>query len=126
MTLGSQIGVVRHTFSNTNHAGDKVQLTVGIDFTSATDSEVKAWATASRTITFQKPLSKLDLAGMKALDGATFQASTIGLKIKTAEERMLEALYLRAKSKGPEAIARLNAMLDAEDAPEVEDEDDSE
>lgn len=86
MTLGQSIGKVRHTFSNTNDAKDKVQLTINIDYTGCTDNEIRNWLCSNRVIALARPLSKLSMEEMIEIDGTTMVASTIGQKVKSREE----------------------------------------
>ena len=113
MTLGQSIGKVRHTFSNTNDAKDKVQLTINIDFGGCTDNEIKSWLCSNRVIAFARPLSKLTIEEMQELDGQTLAASSIGQKVKSREESisvLMVAGLPRALAEmavdNPEALAK--------------------
>ena len=92
MTLGQQIGKVRHSFNITNDAKEKVQLTVTVDFSTASDVDVKSWLVSNRIIAGQRPWRALSRDEIKALDGTTILATEIGKKIKSREERI--ALYV--------------------------------
>lgn len=118
MTLGQSIGTVKHTFSNTNDAGDKCQLTINVNFASVSDNDVKAWLCSNRVIAFARPLSKLTLDEMEELDGTTLDANTIGQKVKSRADTV-EMIYNGFVSTGMnEAKAREYANL-AADKPEV-------
>ena len=88
MTLGQQIGKVRHSFNITNDAKEKVQLTVTVDFSTASDVDVKSWLVSNRIIAGQRPWRALSSDEIKALDGTTMLATEIGKKIKSREERI--------------------------------------
>jgi len=87
-TLGKAIGIVKHTFSVKNDAGDKVQLNIEVDFTTSTDSDVKAWLVSNRIIAGQRPLRTLSKEELKNLDYTTFIAQDIGRKVKSREEQI--------------------------------------
>ena len=89
-TLGQTIGVVSHTFSNKNDQEDKCKLTIKIDFSTASDTDIKAWLCSNRVIAFARPLSKLTLAEMEEQDGRTFVAQNIGRKIVSEAAQMAE------------------------------------
>ncbi len=112
MTLGETIGIVTHSFDNTNDAGEKVKaLRIKIDFTGASDIDIKSWLCSNRVIAFARPLSKLPLEEMEALEGETFQATSIGQKIMSKQERMLAQLFNKVKD-NPEKLAQLNELLE--------------
>jgi len=87
-TLGKLIGKVKHALSITNDNDEKVSLSVTIDFTTATDAEIKSWLCSNRGIAGQRPWRKLSLEEIEALDGKTFVAQTIGQQIKTRKEQI--------------------------------------
>ena len=87
--LGALIGKVKHTLSITNDAGDEVKaITIGIDFTNSTDTEITSWLCSNRAITGQRPWRKLSKDELSALNGKTFSASTIGTKVKSKDEQL--------------------------------------
>ena len=88
MSLGQQIGKVRHTFSITNDAKEKVQLAVTIDFSTASDTDIKSWLVSNRVIAGQRPWRALSADEIRALDGQTIMATEIGRKVKSREERI--------------------------------------
>ena len=119
MTLGQTIGTIKHTFSNTNDAGEKCQLTVGINFAGASDIDIKAWLCSNRVIAFARPLSKLTLDEMSEMDGKTLDANSIGQKVKSRSEQLqaLTAIGIPEKLAvvaldDPVKMAKLNEMLD--------------
>lgn len=114
MTLGQMIGVVRHAFSITNDAGDKVQLTIGVDFSLASDTNIKGWLVSNRTIAGQRPWRALSVSEIKELDGQTIPADDVGKKIKSLEERKAEARATLAalKAANPEEYQAIMDELD--------------
>jgi len=84
--LGKSIGVVGHSFSITNEAGDKVQLSVNIDFSTSSDSDIKTWLVSNRIIAGQRPWRSLSKDELVKLNGTTFIAETIGQKVKSTKE----------------------------------------
>ena len=118
--IGTLIGTVKHTFSNTNDQGDKCQLTINLDFSTTSDNDIRAWLCSNRVIAFARPLSKLTLDEMKAQDGLTFMASDIGKKVKSRAETV-EMIYNGFLSTGmDEKLAREYADL-AADSPQAMD-----
>ena len=87
-TLGQTIGIVKHSMSITNNAGDKVSLTIKIDFTTASDNDITNWLCSNRCIAGQRPWRGLSLSELKALDNRTFMASDIGKKVKSREDQI--------------------------------------
>lgn len=118
MTLGQTIGIVKHTFSNSNDNKEKCQLTVNINFASVSDNDIKGWLCSNRVIAFARPLSKLTLNEMKELDGTTLDANTIGQKVKSRSEQIAalvaigipETLAIVALD-DPAKMSKLEAML---------------
>ena len=90
-TIGKMIGAVKHTFSVTNDREEKAQLTISIDFKTASDEDIKGWLVSNRIIAGQRPWRKLSKAELTKLDGTTFIAQNIGQKVKSAEEVKQEA-----------------------------------
>ena len=84
--LGSQIGVVGHSFSITNDNGDKVQLSIKIDFSNSSDQDLKTWLVSNRIIAGQRPWRKLSKYELIKLNGTTFMAESIGQKVKSLKE----------------------------------------
>ena len=89
--LGEQLGVQKHSLSITNDAGDKTSITIGIDYTSASNNDLASWLNSNRVISGQRVWRKMSLDEIKELDGQTFIANNIGQKIKTMAERKREA-----------------------------------
>ena len=87
-TIGQAIGVVEHSFNITNDAKEKVQLRVKIDFTTASDNDIKGWLTSNRVIAGQRPWRSLSKEELQELDGQTFIAQSIGQKVKSREEKV--------------------------------------
>ena len=84
--LGRSIGVVGHSFSITNDNGDKVQLSIKIDFSTASDQDLKTWLVSNRIIAGQRPWRSLSKDELIKLNGMTFNADTIGQKVKSLRE----------------------------------------
>ena len=84
--LGSMIGVVRKTCKVTNTNGDAVTINVNIDFSNASDVDIKAWIASDRIIAGQRPWRLLSKDDIEKLDGMTFNATTIGAKVKSLKE----------------------------------------
>lgn len=84
--IGKIIGKVVHTLSITNDQEDKVQITVGIDFSNSSDTDIKSWLISNRVIAGQRPWRSLPKAELEKLNNKTFAASTIGQKVKSFEE----------------------------------------
>jgi hypothetical protein len=85
-TLGQQIGQVQHSFSVTNTNGDKVSLQIVIDFSSASDADVRGWLASDRTIAGQRPWRAMSKVELVEMNGRVFNAVTIGAKVKSAAE----------------------------------------
>ena len=86
--LGALIGIVRHSFNITNDGDEKTSLTINVDFTSASDIDIKNWLVSNRIIAGQRPWRKLSLAELVDLDGSTFIAQSIGQKVKSRSEQI--------------------------------------
>jgi len=86
-TLGQIIGKVEHAFSIKNDAKEQVQLKITLDFSTATDSQVKSWLSSNRTIAGQRVWRAMSATEIKKLDGTTFDAASIGRKVQSDEEK---------------------------------------
>jgi len=116
--IGRAIGIVKHTLSITNVHEDKVQITVNVDFRTASDVDIKTWLTSNRVIAGQRPWRSLSKDELEALNDQTFIAQNIGQKVKSREEQLvtLENGFISA---GVDAAkAKLLAMT-AMDNPEL-------
>jgi len=113
-TLGSMVGVVSHSFSVTNTNGDKVSVQIKIDFTNASDAEIRSWLASDRTIAGQRPWRSLSRGELEALNGTTFAASTIGQKVKSRSEQLasLVTTFVNAGLSVDKATELANAALD--------------
>jgi hypothetical protein len=87
-TLGQTIGKVKHTFSVKNDHDDKVQLTMKVDFTTASDNDIKGWLVGNRIIAYQRPIRSLSKAEIAELDNTTIVAQNAGVKVKSHEEQV--------------------------------------
>ena len=90
--IGKMIGSLTHRFSVKNDAKDEVEITVNIDFTSATDQDIRGWLVGNRTIAFQRPLRSLSAAEIKKLDGSTIAASDCGKKQTSKREKFVASI----------------------------------
>jgi len=86
--IGKAIGTIRHSLNITNDNGEKVQLTIGIDFSSASDNDIKSWLASNRIIAGQRPWRKLSVSELNELNGHTFVAQNIGQKVKSRNEQI--------------------------------------
>ena len=85
-TIGQLIGIVKHVHGITNDAGDKVQITESIDFSTASDIEVKCWLVADRIIARTRVERKLTKSEIMELDGSVVLAQCAGQKIQSPAE----------------------------------------
>ena len=89
VTLGQTIGVVKHNLDITLDNGTKANAQVHIDFTNVTDTDIKSWLSSNRVISGQRAWRKMSLDEFtNDVDGQTFQAGTIGQKVKTRAEKL--------------------------------------
>ena len=131
-TLGKEIGIVKHSMSITNNAGDKVSLTIKINFTASSDNDITNWLCSNRCIAGQRPWRGLSLDELKALDNKTFVASNIGQKVKSRADQITDlvnaglpmALATFAVD-NPEKFQDVVKDIDTTDKPVVEPIDDS-
>jgi hypothetical protein len=90
-TIGKAIGIVSKTLKISQYkGGPSAQVTVKIDFSTATDENVRQWLASDRVIAGQRAWRSLSIEEIKALDGQTFAAQNIGRKVKSREERIQE------------------------------------
>ena len=88
-TLGQMVGVLTHTFKVSQYkGGPSTQLTVHVDFSTASDQDIKNWLTSNRIIAGQRPWRDLGVEELKEMDGTTFVAQNIGQKVKSREEKV--------------------------------------
>jgi len=89
VTIGQAIGVVKHNLDITLDNGTKANAKVHIDFTSATDIDIKSWLCSNRVISGQRAWRKMSLHEFEHnVNDATFTASAIGQKVKTRAEKV--------------------------------------
>ena len=117
-TIGLSIGVVDHAFSITNDAGDKVTLSVKVDFRSASNQDIKGWLISNRIIAGQRPWRTLSKGELTELNNKTFVASSIGQKVRSREEqkRDLVTTFVNAGVKPDKAEELATAALDNPDS----------
>jgi len=118
-TLGQMIGTLNHALSITNDNKEKVSIMVKIDFTTASDIDIKSWLCGSRAIAFQRPTRMLSKTEIEALNNTTVIAQNAGQKVKSRKEQIasLTAIGLplnvaEAAIDNPAILA--NIKLDAE------------
>jgi len=79
----------KKTLEVKNHDGIKVQVTVTIDFSNASDDQMMDWAVSNRVIAGQRAWRDLTVDEIKSsVDGQTFDAVTIGHKIRSREDQI--------------------------------------
>jgi len=89
--IGALIGKVKHSFSITNHAKEKVVVSITLDFTTTSNADIKSWLASDRTIAMQRPMRSLSLDEITSnYNGQTILASDVGKKIKSRAERIAE------------------------------------
>ena len=89
VTIGQAIGVVKHNLDITLDNGTKANAKVHIDFTSATDIDIKSGLCSNRVISGQRAWRKMSLDEFEHnVNDATFMASAIGQKVKTHAEKV--------------------------------------
>ena len=88
-TLGQIIGVVKHHFDITLDSGAKTSASVDIDFTATSDNDIKSWLNSNRVISGQRAWRKMSLDEIASnVNNTTFQAGSIGQKVKTRAEKI--------------------------------------
>ena len=89
MTLGQTIGIIKQTLKvSQSKGGPSEQITINIDFSTATDEDIKAWLGSNRAIAGQRPWRRLSIEDIKGLNGNTFIAQSIGQKVESREDRI--------------------------------------
>jgi hypothetical protein len=90
-TIGKLVGKVKKTVKVSQYkGGPSTQITVWIDFSHSTDEEIRNWLASDRAIAGQRPWRTLTIEEIDALDGQTFHASTIGTKVKSREDKIMD------------------------------------
>jgi hypothetical protein len=88
-TIGQMVGIVEHTFSIKPHKdAESIKLKVEVDFSTASDMDIKSWLVSNRIIAGQKPWRNLSIDEIKDLDGQRFIAQDIGKKVQSREEKI--------------------------------------
>ena len=83
--------VVTCTRSNRTSDGSSVTSTFNIDYSGVTFQDLLTWATSSRVISGQRTWEKLSPSEHKTnIDGMTFQAASIGKKVKSRAEKITD------------------------------------
>ena len=96
--MNMNLGIIAHTFSVTNDAGENVQLSINYDVSKAPEAVVKGWIAADRTIAFQRTLKKLTATEIKTFNGKTIVYD--GSRSKTPQIDPFTAITLAAKAQG--------------------------
>ena len=112
MTIGQTLGIISHTFSITNDAGDKVQLTAKLDCRTATDNDIKGWITSNRIIAGQRPWRSLSKNELLELNNTTFVAQNIGQKVKSKEQIVQEGKAAIAQMSKEDQKAFLEELME--------------
>ena len=89
-SIGQRIGIVKHSFTvrQDENSKEKVKINYNIDFTTATDDQIRGWLAADRTIAFQRPLRSLSLDEIKGMEGTTIIAQYASRKQPSREEQI--------------------------------------
>lgn len=87
-TLGQVIGKVIDNFAITNDAGDKVQVKLTFDFSTASGNEIKSWLCGNRRIALQRPARAMDRIELTALNNTVIIATDAGKKVKSRAEKI--------------------------------------
>ena len=126
-TLGKLIGKVVDNFAITNDAGDKVQLRLTFDYSTATDTDIKNWLNGNRRIALQRPARAMSKVELESMNGSTIIAIDAGKKVKTKAERIAEAKATIAalKANFPDELESIMNEMEV-DEDEVIDEDEIE
>ena len=116
MTLGQMIGKVVDNFAITNDAGDKVQLKLTFDYSTATDIDIKSWLNGNRRIASQRPARAMSEGELKSMNNTVIVAVDAGKKVKTKAERIKEAQATIAalKTNYPDEYDNLINEMDTE------------
>ena len=115
--IGSLIGKVVDNFSIKNDVGDKVQLKLTFDFTTATDIEIKSWLCGNRRIALQRPARAMDKGELESMNDTVIIAVDAGKKVKTKAERIKEAQATIAalKANFPSEYANLVSEMNVDE-----------
>ena len=88
-SIGKAIGSIKHTLKVSQYkGGPSTQITIEIDFSTASDQDIKGWLVSNRVIAGQRPWRDLSENALEALNGQTFAAQSIGQKVKSREEKV--------------------------------------
>ena len=126
--IGRMIGVVAHSFKVTNDKGAEVQLSVSIDFSTASDQDLKNWLVSNRIIAGQRPWRSLSQAELLNLQGQTFMAQDIGRKVKSRSDQIgaFKAAFMSAGIDEDKAQELAEAAVDNPSALTIADKDEDE
>ena len=97
--LGELIGLAVDNFSITNDGGDKVQLKITFDYTTASNMDIVSWLNGNRRIAGQRPWRAMSKSELEELSGSTIIATEAGKKVKTKAEKVKEARAVLAALK---------------------------
>ena len=113
-TLGQRIGKVSKACKVTNAKGDAVTINVIIDFSTSSDSDIRTWLASDRIIAGQRPWRALSKKEIEELDSQTFNANSIGTKVKSRSEQLndLMTVFVNAGVDATQAYELATAALD--------------
>ncbi len=116
-SIGKQIDKVIDNFAITNDNGDKVQLKLTFDYSTATDIDIISWLNGNRRIALQRPARAMDKAELESMNNTTIMAIDAGKKVKTKAERIKEAKATieALKANYPEEYANLVSEMDIDE-----------
>ena len=116
--IGKAIGIVSHSFSIKNDRDEKVTLNIKVDFRTCSDQDIKGWIVSNRIIAGQRPWRSLSLDELNELNGKTFNANTIGQKVKSRKEQLsdLVTTFVNAGVEQEKAFHLATAALDNPEA----------
>ena len=116
-TLGNYIGKAIDNFAITNDNGDKVQLKVTFDYSTASDVDIVSWLNGNRRIALQRPARAMSKVELESVNNTTIMAIDAGKKVKTKAERIKEAKATieALKANYPEEYANLVSEMDIDE-----------
>jgi len=97
--LGILVGTVKDTFKVTNVNDETATITMGYDFSHCSDNDIRSWLAGNRRIAAQRPLRKLSVDEIMALNGTTIAADKAGQKVKSEQEQ-IDTFALAFESQG--------------------------
>ena len=116
-TIGNMIGKVIDNFAITNDNGDKVQLKLTFDYSTASDVDIVSWLNGNRRIALQRPARAMSKVELESMNNTTIMATDAGKKVKTKAERIREpkATIEALKANYPEEYANIVSEMDVDE-----------